>query len=89
MIDLHAEVEKGIVSERALSELKDKFALIRSNIHKTWEGTTALQTDEREILYHKLHALNELERSFSRDIDSAKMAKKQLEAENVDRSRNS
>ena len=85
MVDLQREIALGEISKRSLDELKSRFDQIRENIHLKWEQTKAKDIDEREILYHKLHALNELERSFVNDIDTAKLATAQLEAENARR----
>ena len=83
MNDLQKVLAVGEISQRALDELESKFALIRQNLHDTWEGTKSNESDRREAAYRQLHALNEIERAFNRDIDSAKMASKELETEHV------
>lgn len=83
MADLQTELARGEIAQRTLDELQAKFDMIRANIHNMWSKTTATQMEEREILYHKLHALNELERSFITEIDTGRLAKKQLETENA------
>ena len=83
MPTLQEESAQGVISQRALDELKPRFDRIRENIMSAWSGTSAKQMEEREILYHKLHVLNELERSFLNDITTGKLAEKQLETENA------
>ena len=83
MPTLQTEIAQGEISQRALDELKPRFDKIRENILNAWSSTTSKQIEEREILYHKLHVLNELERSFMNDITTGKLAEIQLETENA------
>jgi hypothetical protein len=82
-MDPQQTVEVGEEAKRLHDELTGRFDLIRRNIHSKWESTTAHEADIREILYHKLHALNELERTFFVEMNAGKVAAKKLEAENV------
>jgi len=70
----NSEIENGIKAFEEYKSLEDRFDLIRSNIIDTWERSSALDRDAREILYHKLHSLNELKRSFIKDINTGKLA---------------
>lgn len=77
-----SEIERGIKALEEYKTLEDRFDLIRANIITAWEGTKALEREEREVLYHKLHVLNELKRSFLNDINTGRMAEI---AENAER----
>lgn len=73
------EIENGIRARDEYQSLSDRFHSIRENILAMWEQTTALQTNEREALYHKMHVLKELERSFITDIKTGELAEKGAE----------
>lgn len=73
------EIENGIRARDEYLSLEERFDVIRKNILTMWEQTTALQTQEREALYHKMHVLKELERSFLTDIQTGELAEKGAE----------
>lgn len=83
MSDLQSEMALGEISQRTLDELKSRFTLIEENLVSKWKETSSRQMEDREILYHQMHALRELKRSFVNDINTGKMAEKQLETENA------
>lgn len=54
------DVQRGRRADALLADdlLKQAFSEVRANIVRAWETSKAIETDTREILYHKLHALD-------------------------------
>jgi len=54
---------------------------MKEEAHRTIEDTIYGQVDKREEAYYFLMAIKQLEQSFLTEIQTAKLAKKQLEME--------
>jgi hypothetical protein len=80
-VDRNKEIGIGERAKRVYEDLETRFALIRDNLHKEWEGSAASDIEGRERVWNMLKGLNELERSYLRDIETGMLAKKQLEKE--------
>ena len=81
-MSLEKEMRDGILAKNVLDSLEDRFSKIRENLHEKWEGSRADDTEGREQAWMMLHALNELKRSYLREIDTGKLAKIGLEKDN-------
>lgn len=81
-MSLEKEMRDGILAKNVLDSLEDRFSKIRENLHEKWEGSRADDTEGREQAWMMLHALNELKRSYLREIDTGKLAKISLEKDN-------
>ena len=80
---LLAEIDSGQKAQDDYAIVQPRLDKMRQNIVHMWETSSAMETEVRETLFHKLHAINELKRSFVNDIETGKLASKQLEAENA------
>lgn len=81
-MSLEKEMRDGILAKNVLDSLEDRFSKIRENLHEKWEGSRADDIEGREQAWMMLHALNELKRSYLREIDTGKLAKISLEKDN-------
>jgi hypothetical protein len=79
---LEKELEKGLQASKAYEAVKDRLDLMKDEIHKRWEDSATEDVDGRDQAYLMLKAVKQLEQSLKRDIDTAKLAKIQLEKEN-------
>lgn len=75
------EVETGRLSELASTELESRFAWLEEDLHRRWAGTSSHGSADRESIYNQLKAIQAIKQLFQRDIDTATMARKQLESE--------
>lgn len=76
---IYIDLEKGRLAELALEQIDGRLDEIAVNIHREWENSHADDTDGREQCWYMLKALRELQRSFVRDINGAKIAAKEVE----------
>ena len=81
-MSLEKEVRDGILAKNVLDSLEGRFQQISDNLHDKWEDSKAEDVEGRERAWMMLHALNELKRSYLREIDTGKLAKISLEKEN-------
>ena len=81
-MSLEQELSKGLQAQKQYEAVKDRLLLMREEIHKRWEDSNSADMEGREKAYYMLNAIRQLEQSFKTDIDTAKLAKKQLEIEN-------
>lgn len=82
-MDLNQELETGQKAERDFKIVEPRLELMLADLREKWESTSAAQTDEREAIYRQIFAIKNLIKLFRHDIDTGKLAAKQLEAENV------
>ena len=77
----YEEVAQGARSQAALDELSSRFDIIEASLHNMWENTKASDKEAREDAWLQLNALKQLRKSFKLDIDTGKLAQKQIELE--------
>ena len=69
-------------AQKAWDACKDRLEIMRQEIHLRWEESNDNDLEGRDRAYFMLKAIRQLEQSFKTDIDTAKLAKKQLELQN-------
>ena len=82
MANLIEEIENGHIARTVLDTVGDRLDLMANNVHIAWEESKFDDVEGREAAWRQLKAIRELKRSFLNDLDSAKLAQKQLEKEN-------
>ena len=73
-MSLEKEVRDGILAKSVLDSLDGRLTQIKENLHVKWETSKAEDTSGREQAWMMLKAVNELERSYLREIDTGKLA---------------
>jgi hypothetical protein len=73
------ETAIGAEAQRIHDSIRERLDVIRENLHREWEKSKAEDRDGREHAWSMLKALNELERSYLKDIMTGKLAQKQIE----------
>jgi len=81
-MSLEKELDRGLQASRAYEAVKDRLDLMKSEVHRRWEASNMDDVDGRDQAYLMLKAIKQLEQSLKRDIDTAKLAKIQLEKDN-------
>ena len=72
------EVREGVQAQAHLDIVQPRIDAMKANIERTLFDTKPDQAEDREELYRFHRALDRLIADFKRDIDTGKLAKKQL-----------
>ena len=72
------ELREGVQAQSELDMVKPRLDSIRENLISAWIQSKPSDVDSREELYRYYHTIEQLERDFTRDITTGKMAKHQL-----------
>ena len=79
---LEQELSKGMEAQKNYDIVKPRLAVMKEEARRRIEETKPQEMEEREQRYYFLMAVKQLEQSFLTEIQTAKLAKKQLEIEN-------
>lgn len=79
---LEQELARGMEAQKAYDIVRDRLSLMKEEAHRAIGDTSYMQVSKREESYFLIMAIKQLEQSFLTEIQTAKLAKKQLETEN-------
>jgi len=79
MPTLEQEISEGTEAKRVYDLISPYFQTMKDNLHLEWEKEDSL--DRREELFKTFQVIKALEKTFTKKMDTAKLASKQLEKE--------
>ena len=77
MKTLEQELAAGAEAKRVYDLISPYFQTMKDNLHLEWEKEDSL--DRREELFKTFQVIKALEKTFTRKIDTAKLASRKLE----------
>ena len=77
MPTLEQEIAAGTEAKRVFDLISPYFQTMKDNLHLEWEKEDSL--DRREELFKTFQVIKALEKTFTRKIDTAKLASRKLE----------